>query len=252
MKAETFMKEIRQLVQDIVDKTKSFDETKVGAVPFGVNDPFSGKPLFITLRDYRTEDGSFTVPKAIGGRIMAPEEVKELLDKRMIGPLDGFRSRIGRPFSAAVKLNDEHKVELVWDQEKLEDAAQIDFSKEEPVGVSPLNPQERVFETPSGFVGEFSIGKKGPEAFRIGKKILSKEIDRGQVKKLLAEGKTDLILGFVSTRTKRPFKAFLVLKEGGKLGFEFPPREPKAPKGKKGKAGKGKAGETEANGAAGE
>jgi hypothetical protein len=34
----------------------------------------------------------------------------------------------------------------------------------------------------------------------------------------------------VSTRTKRPFKAFLVLerkKDDVKVGFEFPPREPK-------------------------
>ena len=36
-----------------------------------------------------------------------------------------------------------------------------------------------------------------------------------------------LLTGFVSARTGRSFKAFLVLKDDGKVGFEFAPREPK-------------------------
>jgi len=45
------------------------------------------------------------------------------------------------------------------------------------------------------------------------------------MKKLLAEGKTDLLKEFVSNRTRRKFSAFLVAKDG-KVGFEF---EKKAP-----------------------
>ena len=57
--------------------------------------------------------------------------------------------------------------------------------------------------------------------------------------KLLDEGKTDLLDGFVSNRTKRKFKAFMVwdAKEG-KVGFEFEPRGPKVPAAKKTAAGK--------------
>ena len=55
---------------------------------------------------------------------------------------------------------------------------------------------------------------------------------------LLADGKTDLIPGFVSARTGRTFKAFLVLKEDGKVGFEFAPRAEKPAKGAKATAKK--------------
>ena len=57
--------------------------------------------------------------------------------------------------------------------------------------------------------------------------------------KLLTDGKTDLLTKFISTKTKRPFQAFLVVerkKDEVKVGFEFPPREPKAPKDPKAKA----------------
>ncbi len=48
--------------------------------------------------------------------------------------------------------------------------------------------------------------------------------------KLLATGKTDLLDGFVSNRTKRKFKARLAWDEKeGKVTFEFEPRAAKAP-----------------------
>ncbi len=70
----------------------------------------------------------------------------------------------------------------------------------------------------------------GPEktcTFRSGKIILQQEISPTQVTKLLAEGKTDLLKGFISKKTGRKFKAFLVIKDGG-TAFEFVPRERKA------------------------
>jgi DNA topoisomerase-3 len=47
------------------------------------------------------------------------------------------------------------------------------------------------------------------------------------MRKLLTEGKTDLLTGFVSARTRRKFSAFLVRDKDGKVGFEFEPRAPK-------------------------
>jgi DNA topoisomerase-3 len=51
------------------------------------------------------------------------------------------------------------------------------------------------------------------------------------MQKLLATGKTDLLKGFVSARTKRKFSAFLVRGADGKVGFEFEARASKAAKG---------------------
>ena len=46
--------------------------------------------------------------------------------------------------------------------------------------------------------------------------------------KLLTEGKTELLKGFVSARTRRKFSAFLVRGKDGKVGFEFEAKAPKA------------------------
>ncbi len=72
--------------------------------------------------------------------------------------------------------------------------------------------------------------------FKTGQVILQQPIEREQMSKLLASGKTDLLDKFVSMRTRRPFKAMLAWdKEAGKVNFEFapskfPPRKPAAAK----------------------
>ena len=73
----------------------------------------------------------------------------------------------------------------------------------------------------------------GPEKscdFRSGKIILQQPIEREQMHKLLDTGRTELLKGFVSSRTKRKFSAFLVRGDDGKVGFEFEKKEPKATK----------------------
>jgi DNA topoisomerase-3 len=75
--------------------------------------------------------------------------------------------------------------------------------------------------------------------FKTGRIILQQPVAREQLAKLLAKGRTDLLDGFVSNRTKRKFKAFLVWDRGeGKVGFEFAPRATKAGPVKKPAAGK--------------
>jgi hypothetical protein len=60
--------------------------------------------------------------------------------------------------------------------------------------------------------------------FRSGRTILQRPIESEQMQKLLATGKTDL-LQFVSSRTRRPFAAYLVRQPDGKIGFEFEARK---------------------------
>jgi DNA topoisomerase-3 len=234
---EVFMREIEQFTRDIVERTKGFDEEKVGTKPFDAIDPFSGEGMIETLRDFRSPDGTLQIRKAIAGRMIDPEEVKILLKDRFIGPLDGFKSRLGRPFSAALKLTDEKKLEFAFDPTPGE-GGMADFSEQEPLGICPKD-GGRIFETPAAFICEHAVGEEKKCDFRIGKKILSREITKDQVVKLLTTGKTDLLEKFVSQRTKRPFSAFLILKDG-KVGFEFPPREAKAKGAKGGARGKKK------------
>jgi DNA topoisomerase-3 len=51
---------------------------------------------------------------------------------------------------------------------------------------------------------------------------------------LVRDGKTELIRGFVSNRTKRKFDAHLTFElKDGKIGFDFPPRPAKKEPAKK-------------------
>jgi DNA topoisomerase-3 len=84
-----------------------------------------------------------------------------------------------------------------------------------------------VFENGMNYVCEKAVGPGKTCDFKTGVLILQQPIDKMQVGKLLAEGKTDVLKGFVSKRTNRKFDAFLTLK-GGEVKFEFPPREKKA------------------------
>ena len=60
--------------------------------------------------------------------------------------------------------------------------------------------------------------------FKSGQIILQQPIERAQMQKLLATGKTDLLDKFVSSRTRRAFKAMLAWDaEAGKVNFEFAP-----------------------------
>jgi DNA topoisomerase-3 len=54
--------------------------------------------------------------------------------------------------------------------------------------------------------------------------ILQQTVQPEQMRKLLAEGRTDLLRDFVSNRTRRKFAARLVRKPDGTTGFEFEPR----------------------------
>src|SRR6202021_4074449 len=47
----------------------------------------------------------FSISKIPGGRQFEIPEVEELLQNKTIGPLSGFRSKMGRPFSAILKLS---------------------------------------------------------------------------------------------------------------------------------------------------
>jgi DNA topoisomerase-3 len=78
------------------------------------------------------------------------------------------------------------------------------------------------------YVCEKAVGAAKTCDFRSGKIILQQPVERAQMAKLLADGRTELLRGFISARTRRKFSAYLVRGSDGKVGFEFEPRAPKA------------------------
>ncbi len=219
-----FMEEIIGLTQKIVEKAKGFEESGYEAKPLGFNGP-GGKPMVETLRNYQTDDGSFTLRKVVAGRLLEPLEAKELIEKKLIGPLQGFRSKAGWPFAAALKLNDAGETEFVFDNAPVNaDGSALDLNATEPIGKCPIC-GGRVFEVLMSYACENTFGETPTCKMKIGKKILMQDIDRTQVEKLLTAKKTDLLRGFVSMRTRRKFSAYLVMADDGKTTFEFEPRK---------------------------
>lgn len=231
LRRETFMQEIGGMTRAIVWKTKQFQGDTIPG-DFGalkVPCPKCGGEVRETYKTFQCQKGDFSINKILGGRMLEPEEAEELIGKRTVGPLQGFRSKKGKPFASILKLGDDFKVQFDFGQSNESDEP-VDFTGQEPLGKCPQC-GANVFENGMSYVCEKAVGKDRTCQFRSGKIILQQQVDRAQMQKLLATGKTDLLPRFISKKN-RPFQAFLVVKEN-KVGFEFQERPKGAKKGAK-------------------
>ena len=232
MRRTDFMQEIADMTRDIVAKAKQHESDTVPG-DFGtlkVPCPKCGGEIHENYKKFQCDKCEFSLWKIVASRQLEIPEVEELITKRQVGPLQGFRSKMGKPFSAVIRLTSELKPEFDFGQDRLEAngaVAQVDFTGQEPLGKCPKC-GAHVFDTPMSYLCEKSVGANRTCDFRSGKIILQRAIERAQMQKLLETGKTDLLEKFISKKG-RPFKAFLVVKDG-KVSFEFEARDPKARK----------------------
>lgn len=254
---EAFMREIAEMTKHIVRKAKEYDRDTVPGdyATLQTPCPSCGGVVQETYRRYNCvgSEGKqacgFSFTKLPAGRPFELEEVEQFLRDKRIGPLQGFRSKAGWPFAAELQLKfdeEEKQWKLEFDFGDSKDPAEtgeiVDFSGQEALGPCPKC-GARVFEFGSNYLCEKAVPtaeQTTPSCdFKSGKIILQQPVERAQMQKLLATGKTDLLDKFVSMRTRRPFKAFLAWdKEAGKVNFEFEPRASKFPP-RKGAAAKG-------------
>jgi DNA topoisomerase-3 len=223
---EQFMKQIWQLVRNTVAVIKQGEipDTVYATVPAPC--PKCSGVVQENYRKFQCQKCDFAIWKVTSGREWSPEEVAELIQKRVVGPLTGFRSKQGRPFAAVVRLTDDLRPEFDFGQGAAgvgEEAP--DFGSQEPLGACPKC-SARVFEHGMTYTCEKAVGPVRSCDFRSGRIILQQPVERQQMEKLLATGRTDLLTGFVSKKGRR-FKAFLVKTPDGKIGFEFQARAPK-------------------------
>ena len=240
---EAFMAEIAAMTEHIVKKAKEYDRDTIPGdyATLTTPCPNCGGVVRENYRRYTcmgvggNEDGcGFSFGKSPAGRTFEPTEVEQFLHDRKIGPLEGFRSKAGWPFTAEMKIvfDEEaknYKLEFDFgDDKKAEESGElVDFSTQESLGACPKC-GGGIFEHGSNYVCAKSVptdAQPTPNCdFKTGKIILQQPIERAQVVKLLSAGKTDLLDKFVSMRTRRAFKAHLAWDaEAGKVNFEFAP-----------------------------
>lgn len=231
---EVFMNDIRHLTTEIVRKIsdKIGSEVHGRFEPLEVKCPKCGHGTFnesFRAFECANPECKLIVWKTMADREFEREEVAALLTTGQVGPLEGFKSKFGKPFAAPVILN-----------EKTEWKAKFDFGDAETAASEPVNPEPigvcRVCQVGQVFEHEKAyICNKVPEKkcnFRVGKSMLQRTITREEAKVLVETGKSPLLHKFISNKTKRAFSAFLKVGADGKVGFEFEPREKKPAKGK--------------------
>ena len=233
---EEFMREIAQMTQIIVKRAKEYNNDTIPGDYATLHTPCPncGGVVKENYRRFACTKCEFSMSKTPGSRQFEVAEVEEVLSKREIGPLQGFRSKMGRPFAAILKIvrdedNNNFKLEFDFGQNQDDESAEaVDFTGQTILGACPKC-AGNVYELGLGYVCENTAARPKTCDFRSGRIILQQEILPEQMVKLLNDGKTDLLPGFISQRTRRPFKAFLVRGKDGKISFEFEERKAKAP-----------------------
>ncbi len=232
LRRKEFMTQIRDLTTDIVNRAKNFQGDTIEG-DFGELDvrcPKCGaRPLKEEYRVYKCPSCDYVLWKSMAGRQFNPDELKSLFVEGRVGPLEGFRSKEGRPFSAAIKLGAEGRPE--FDFPAVRD--DYDFAGKTPLAPCPVCKKGSVFDLEDVYLCNNAAGAEKSCTFRMSKTILQRAVPPEQVVKLLSAGKTDLLDKFISKKGRgRPFSAYLKL-DKGKVGFEFEERAPKAGPGKK-------------------
>jgi DNA topoisomerase-3 len=239
LKREAFMREIAQMAERIVKKAKEYDRDTIPGdyATLATPCPNCGAVVKENYRRFACEKCEFSITKIPAGRAFEIAEADAFLRDKKIGPLEGFRSKAGWPFTAELKLVhddevDNWKLEFDFGDEAkaaAESGAPVDFGDQESLGACPKC-KGAVYEHGTSYVCEHAVGANVTCDFKSGKIILQQPVAREQMSKLLADGKTELLENFVSNKTRRKFKARLAYDaKEGKVIFEFEPRAQKAP-----------------------
>ena len=244
-----FMQKIAQMTERLVQKAKEYDRDTIPGNYATLTSPCpqcdgivkeNYRRYACTGADGAGEGCGFSFTKSPAGRTFETHEAETLLRERRIGPLEGFRSKAGWPFTSELAIvsdkdTGQFKLEFDFGDDKAseENAEIVDFSGQTSLGACPACGAP-VFAHGSNYVCSKAVPTAAQPApscnFKSGQVILQQPIAPEQMQKLLATGKTDLLDKFISNRTRRAFKAHLVWdKAGGKVGFEFEQRESKYP-----------------------
>ncbi|MCA9781038.1 MAG: topoisomerase C-terminal repeat-containing protein, partial [Candidatus Eremiobacteraeota bacterium] len=163
--------------------------------------------------------------------------MRELLENGETPLLEGFLSANGQGYSGILKLNEKGELQLVSEDGTPVGGSVAEITEDsQPICACPFGSDRKIFETETTFQCncDESCKDEYPKIKKVAilpKIVCKREMSPEEAKKFFEEGITEEIDDFIS-RYGRPFKAKLKLKDNGKHGFEFAPREPKKKKAK--------------------
>ncbi len=121
-KRPDFMADITGFVTSLVDEVRGMQGEKVAAPSRADREPLGacpkcGSPVTETKKSYgcsawKENRCDFAIWKQVSGKRLSASQAKQLLTNRRTPQLKGFRSKAGKPYAAALKLDEEHKVRL--------------------------------------------------------------------------------------------------------------------------------------------
>src|SRR5207253_1271849 len=196
MQANEFMKGIKEFTREVVEKAKNFEGESVTGdfEPLDVKCPkCGGGPFDESYRTFKCRSCGLIVWKTMAGRLFERSELEKLLTEKQVGPLEGFRSKVGRKFNATVKLSEDFKPAFDFGENGHDQPVTIDTEKHEALGLCPICKKGQVYVLDRAYACENAVSKEKTCTFRISKNILHREIPKEQVQKLITTGKTDLL-----------------------------------------------------------
>jgi DNA topoisomerase-3 len=172
---DDFMRSIAEMAERIVAKAKTYGRDTIPGDYATLEAPCPGCGG-VVRENYRryacvgkppaTEGCGFSISKIPGSRPFELAEVETFLREGRIGPLEGFRSKAGWPFTAELRLaRDEAeggmpKLEFDFGEDAKregESGEPIDFGEQESLGACPKT-QGNVYEFGTNYVCEHSVG----------------------------------------------------------------------------------------------
>jgi DNA topoisomerase III len=116
-----FMSDINGFAAKLVEEVRGMEGEKLAA-PSRSREPLGpcpkcGSPVVETKKAYgcsawKKTGCDFVIWKQVSGKRLGEAQVKQLLTKGRTAQMKGFKSKAGKPYSAALKLDAEHRVRL--------------------------------------------------------------------------------------------------------------------------------------------
>jgi DNA topoisomerase-3 len=118
-----FMADISGFATALVEEVRRMEGERLAAPdasrsrqPLG-SCPKCGSPVVETKKAYsctawKTSGCDFAIWKQVSGKRLRESQARQLLTKGRTGQLKGFKSKAGKPYAAALKLDGDHKVRL--------------------------------------------------------------------------------------------------------------------------------------------